>query len=293
MSMAATAGLALFGLLTSSACSADTDSTTADTATPGLSASVGSLDSGSSSGAEATPAPGAARGTVEVVREMEHDPQAFTQGLELHDGVLYESTGMYGTSWIATRPLEGPATEYSAQEMLPPDQFGEGLAVTSAGNVWQLTWQDNIAYQRDAATLAERGTVEYDGEGWGLCAQSAADGERLIMSNGSANLTFRDPETFAPLGEVAVTMDGQPVEQLNELECVGDHVYANVWMTDSIIRIDPATGVVDRVWDLSELAQPRPSDPNAVLNGIAAVDDSGTFLVTGKLWPTLYEVRLQ
>lgn len=228
-----------------------------------------------------------------MLGQRDHDPAAFTQGLELHDGVLYESTGMYNTSWVSTRPADGPATSYTAQVSLPPQQFGEGMTVTSAGTLWQITWRDQVAYKRDATTLAELGTASYDGEGWGLCTQTTSGGERLVMSDGSATLTFRDPNTFAPTGTVTVTRDGQPVTELNELECVGDAVYANVWMTDTIVRIDPTSGAVTAQWDLGELQQPRPADPNAVLNGIAALPEPGTFLVTGKLWPTMYEVRLR
>lgn len=290
------AALVAVSLVTTTACASNDDSAAEASATPSMTASSGSLDSGSAaagSGVSAPPTEQLQAGEVEVVRELDHDPAAFTQGLELHDGVLYESTGKVGTSWVSTRPLDGPADQYTAQETLPGTQFGEGLAVTGAGTLWQLTWMDGIAYKRDATTLAEQQQVRYDGEGWGLCAQTTSEGERLVMSDGSATLTFRDPETFGITGSVDVTINGTPLERLNELECVDGDVYANVWMTDDIVRIDAATGEVTGAWNLSQLEQPRPADRDAVLNGIAKVPGSDTFLVTGKLWPTLYEVRLK
>lgn len=285
-------------LVTTTACANQDDSAAEASATPSMTSATGSLDagsagSGSGSAGQSPPTAHLPAGQVEVMRELDHDPAAFTQGLELHDSILYESTGMIGTSWVSTRPLDGPADQYTAQEMLPGAQFGEGLAVTSTGSLWQLTWKDGIAYQRDAATLAEQQQVRYDGEGWGLCAQATDGGERLVMSDGTATLTFRDPATFDVTGTVEVTLDGKPLQNLNELECVDGDVYANVWMTDDIVRIDPASGAVTGAWNLSQLMQPRPGDPNAVLNGIAAVPGSDTFLVTGKLWPKLFEVRLK
>lgn len=142
---------------------------------------------------------------------------------------------------------------------------------------------------RDRGTLAEQGLFNYQGEGWGLCYDQPRD--RLVMSNGSAELTFRDPDTFEPAGTVAVTLDGQALPMLNELECVGDRVWANVWLTDQIVRIDPATGVVDAVVDASGLLTGREATAADVLNGIAAVPDSDTFMITGKLWPWMFKVR--
>ncbi|WP_333617937.1 glutaminyl-peptide cyclotransferase [Dietzia sp.] len=250
---------------------------------------LGSLNSGSAAGLGSGSAAARATGEVEVVRDLPHDPAAFTQGLEFHDGRLYESTGEYGTSWVSAKQLDAPATDYEFKtDSLPREQFGEGM--TFVGNsLWQLTWKDGVAYQRDAATGEETDRADYEGEGWGLCNL----GDRLAMSDGSNKITFRDPETFAPTGSVDVAQDGRPIDQLNELECAGGKIYANVWMSDTIVRIDPATGAVDAAWDLHDIGQPRPSDPNAVLNGIAAVPDSDTFVVTGKLWPGAYEVRLK
>lgn len=264
------------------------DAGSLSTAGPGA-GSVGSLNSGSADGIGGS---GAAApqttGRVDVVRTLPHDPAAFTQGLEFHGDALYESTGEYGTSWVSSRPLDAGATDYTLKtDSLPQAQFGEGMTFVG-DSLWQLTWKDGVAYRRDAATGAETGQAHYDGEGWGLCNL----GDRLAMSDGSNTITFRDPETFAPTGTIRVTRQGAAVDELNELECSGGKIYANVWLTNTIVRIDPGSGEVDGVWDLGALEQPRPGDPNAVLNGIAAVPGSDTFVVTGKLWPNLYEVRL-
>jgi glutaminyl-peptide cyclotransferase len=176
------------------------------------------------------------------------------------------------------RAAEPPGTEYT-----------EGLALVE-DRLIQLTWKDGVAFVWDADTFAPIGQFEYEGEGWGLCY----DGSRLVMSDGSDALTFRDPATFEVTGTVIVTEDGRPVIKLNELECVDGSVWANVWETDRIVRIDPATGDVTGGLDATGLITPDPSlvDPGAVLNGIAYDERTGTFLLTGKLWPSMFEVRL-
>ena len=225
------------------------------------------------------------RGTVEVVRTLEHDPALFTQGLQVVGDQIYESTGRYGDSQVQRRPLSGgPAT---ASVPMADNEFGEGLAVTQ-DTLWTLTWREQVAHDRDPQTLEVRREVPYEGEGWGLCS----DGARLIMSDGSDRLTFRDAATFEPTGTVSVTAGGVPVPKLNELECADGSVLANVWMTDEIVRIDPGTGAVTAVYDAAALEQPRPPSGDAVLNGIAALPDSSNVLITGKMWPTMYEVRL-
>ena len=254
---------------------------------------AGSVGSGNSGSADGLGGKGAAEaestGEVEVVRELGHDAAAFTQGFEIRDGEIYESTGEYGTSWVSARPIDSEPTAYRVKTpSLPPEQFGEGMTI-AGDTLWQLTWKDGIAYKRDAGTLEETGQANYDGEGWGLCTM----GEEIVMSDGSNRLTMRNPETFEPTRTVDVTYQAKGVDNLNELECVDGKVYANVWMTNKIVRIDPSSGEVDAVWDLSQLQQPRPSDPDAVLNGIAKVPGSDTFIVTGKLWPNMYEVRLK
>lgn len=221
---------------------------------------------------------------VEVLERLPHDPALFTQGLEVDGAELYEGTGRSGQSVVrATALADGRVLREVA---LPAPLFGEGITVHGDA-VWQLTWRDGIAVERDRATLVERRTVPYDGEGWGLCS----DGERLVMSDGSARLAFRDPGTFAVTGGVDVRADGEPVEELNELECVDGAVWANVWRTDEIVRIDPATGEVTGVADAAGLLPAEQRAGADVLNGIAALPGTDEFLVTGKLWPTTFRVR--
>lgn len=287
--------IALVGAV--SACSADENpdgarDSGADASLASSSASSGSGTAGGQ-GARLWPSnivvgpddPQPTRGTVEVVREFEHDPQLFTQGLEVSDGQIYESTGQYGSSQVQRRPLDGGPPTVSVP--MAADEFGEGLALTP-DTLWTLTWKNGIAHNRAPQTLEVRDEVHYEGEGWGLCF----DGAQLVMSNGSDQLTFRDPVTFEPTGTVDVTAGGTAVPWLNELECVDGEVLANVFMTDEILRIDPTTGHVTAIYDGAHLQQPRPANDDAVLNGVAALPDSDTLLVTGKLWPTMYEVRL-
>lgn len=223
----------------------------------------------------------------EVVSRRPHDPQAFTQGLLLEGDRLFESTGMWGASGV--RESDPSSGEVRRAADLPEDLFGEGLALVE-GELIQLTWQAGLARRWDAGSFEPLGTHRYDGEGWGLCY----DGERLVMSDGSSALTFRDPRSFEPLGEVTVTFEGQPLERLNELECIADAVWANVWRSDAIVRIDPDDGTVTGVLDLRGLLEPHPAEAvsGAVLNGIAYDAAADTLLLTGKYWPELIEIRL-
>ena len=249
----------------------------------------GACSSEGSSAAPASPVDTASAATaVEVLGTIPHRTDAFTQGLAWDDGALYESSGLVGRSSLARiDPTDGSVEEQIAVD---PEVFAEGLAVVD-GRLVQLTWKDEIAYVWDRDSFQLLDTFDYDSEGWGLCH----DGDRLVMSDGSSELTFRDPDTFAETGSVEVRLDGQLVDRLNELECVGDLVYANVWHTNAIVEIDPDDGRVMTVFDASALAQqlaPAPTDPQAVLNGIAHDPETGTFWLTGKLWPQLFEVRL-
>jgi glutaminyl-peptide cyclotransferase len=229
---------------------------------------------------------------VEVIERYPHDTAAFTQGLELHEGVLYESTGLYGESDMRT--VELATGEVIELVELPDTAFGEGMTIVD-DQIWQITWQEQIAFLRDRATLAELDQVSYTGEGWGICHDEGND--RLVMSNGTPELTFRDPTTFESTGTVTVTRDGQPLQRINELECVGDKVWANVWQTDEIVCIDPQTGVVESVVNAAGLLTPEEAAAADVLNGIAAApglsttSGPGTFLITGKLWPWLFLVQ--
>ncbi|MEK8072863.1 glutaminyl-peptide cyclotransferase [Rhodococcus sp. EXRC-4A-4] len=226
--------------------------------------------------------------TTEVVREYDRGDDAFTQGFEIDGDVLYEGTGLEGSSFVRRTSLEN-MTELGRED-LPSDLFGEGITV-DGDTLWQITWQDGVAIERDPDSLAERRRVDYDGEGWGLCSQD----ERLVMSDGSSTLTFRDPTSFEAESAVDVTLDGNPVERLNELECADDgSVYANVWQTFDIMRIDPETGAVTAVIDGTPLWNSMSAserDGADVFNGIAQIPGTDRFLVTGKYWPRIFEVR--
>jgi glutaminyl-peptide cyclotransferase len=221
---------------------------------------------------------------VQVLAVLPHDPTMYTEGLEIHNGVLYESSGLVGQSRIRTVALAGHSVLREAR--LPAPLFGEGITIAGA-RLWQLTWVNGVAVERDPVTLAQRRQVSYRGQGWGLCY----DGRRLVMSDGSDRLTFRDPASFAVSGQVAVRLNGEPVRQLNELECTPGAVWANVFTSDRIVRIDPGTGAVTGVVDASGLLGSRPRAEGDVLNGIAAIPGTDEFLLTGKHWPTLFRVR--
>ncbi|MEU5154879.1 glutaminyl-peptide cyclotransferase [Glycomyces sp. NPDC021274] len=226
---------------------------------------------------------------VEVLETFDHDATSFTQGLQLaehpeHGTVLYESAGQYGASDV--RIVDPGTGDVLASQDLPAEQFAEGLTLTDT-DLWQITWQEHTAHRRDPVTLDVLDSVQYEGEGWGICY----DGEQLVMSDGSATLTFRDPKTFEATGTVDVTLEGEPVFQINELECTGGQVWANLWQTDQIVRIDPATGEVGAVVDATGLLPAEEAGGADVLNGIAAAEEDGTFYLTGKLWPKLYLVE--
>ncbi len=220
-----------------------------------------------------------------VVSKVPHDTTAFTQGLLFHDGFLYESTGIWGDSSV--RRVELETGEVLLQHDLPDEDFGEGLARVD-DTLWQLTWQNGIAYRYAIDDFSIIDTAAYEGEGWGLCF----DGERLVMSDGSNTLSFRDPETFDLLGTVDVTSDGAGLEDLNELECVGGDVYANVWHSDFVVRIDPETGQVTAEIDAAGLLTEEEYSDADVLNGVAYNPASGNFFFTGKDWPWVFEVDI-
>ena len=223
----------------------------------------------------------------EIVSLRDHDPAAFTQGLELDEqGRLFESTGRRGSSTL--REVDPETGEVLRSRALPDRHFGEGITLVG-DRIVGLTYQAGIATAYDLETFEPLETFEYEGQGWGLCF----DDERLVMTNGGAELFFRDPHTFEFIDSVTVTLGGEPLRRLNELECVGDVIWANVWKEDRIVRIDPATGVVTGELDLFEMIEPYPPDDGAdVLNGIAYDAASDTFLVTGKWWPQVVEIRI-
>ena len=234
-----------------------------------------------------------------VVARYPHATDAFTEGLQyLGGGTYIESTGeVEGSSASGVRRVDLKTGKVLAQTATPlAGAFGEGVTVLG-GVAYHLTWQDGTAFALDAATLQEQGRYRYQGEGWGL----TNDGKQLIMSNGTPVLVWRDPRTFAVTRRVTVTDGGQPVKNLNELEWVQGSIYANVWLTDNIARIDPQTGKVTAWLDVSRLSREagdsaarkgRPLTFDDVANGIAYNPQRGTLLLTGKRWPTLFEVKV-
>ena len=237
--------------------------------------------------ARSAPEPSSQLLRLEVISVRRHDPTAFTQGLLLSGGLLYESTGLVGESSL--REVDPATGEVLRRIDVPPPIFAEGLALVDERLI-QITWMNGVAFVYDRASFERTGEFRYTGEGWGICF----DGQRLVMSDGSNQLFFRDPQTFDLLGQVSVLRDGQPVPRLNELECVGDQVYANVWQTDEIVAIERDTGGVRATIDAAGLLSAEEllaRSRDDVLNGIAYDPDTDTFLITGKRWPRLYEVK--
>ncbi|MEM7273774.1 MAG: glutaminyl-peptide cyclotransferase [Actinomycetota bacterium] len=221
-----------------------------------------------------------------VVAEYRHDPASYTQGLEFIDGLLLESTGRRGRSTIR---LVDPSSGLPDLTLdLDPSLYGEGTTVVG-DELIQLTYTSGVALVRSLDDLAVRREFSYEGEGWGLCLLD----DRLVMSNGSSRLTFRDPATFEAIDSVGVVGPAGEVDQLNELECVDGQVWANIYQTNRIVRIDPATGAVTGEADLTELVPPGfEASDELVLNGIAHEPSTGRYWVTGKEWPVMYELEL-
>ena len=224
--------------------------------------------------------------TYEVIQAYPHDPQAFTQGLIYENGILYESTGLYGRSSLRQVDLE--TGEVLEQMDLDAEYFAEGLTDWEDTLV-QLTWREQVGFVYSKDDFTQIDTFDYPTEGWGL----TQDGERLIMSDGTSTLFFLDPETYAVTGKVTVTDQGKEIVNINELEWVWGEIFANIWQTDDIIRIDPETGEVLGWIDLSGLLPEEDRTAQTdVLNGIAFDPSGNRLFVTGKLWPKLYEIRL-
>ncbi len=224
-----------------------------------------------------------------VLDTWPHDPDAFTQGLVWDDGRFLESTGRYGHSDL--REVDAVTGEVLRTRRLSDREFAEGLALVD-DRLIQLTYREGVAHVYERGTFESVGRFRYQGEGWGLCY----DGNALWMSDGSDRLTRRDPDTFEVRGSVQVTLDGRGVARLNELACVGEHVYANVWMSDELMRIRTTDGRVDAVIDASTLVPDDPrvrNDPDAVLNGVAFDPTGDRFFLTGKLWDVMYVVRFE
>jgi glutamine cyclotransferase len=249
-----------------------------------LAALACSSPSGSTPGVSAGPAP--ARLSFAVAHTYPHDPDAFTQGLVYRDGFLYESTGLNGRSSL--RKVEIETGRVLQRRDVEPQYFAEGL-VDWEQRLIQLTWQSNIGFVYALDSFEPTGTFSYAGEGWGL----TRDDTGLLMSDGSSSLRRLHPETLAEVGRIQVTERGFPVNDLNELEMVDGEVFANIWQTDDIVAIDPATGYVTARIDFGPLrTQLNATAPIDVLNGIAWDASGRRLFVTGKLWPKLFEVRL-
>lgn len=223
----------------------------------------------------------------QIVHTYPHDPRAFTEGLFFLKGALYESTGNFGDSTIRKVRLEDGVVERSVK--LPANLFGEGI-VNWGDELISLTWKNGIGFRRDLKDFLVKAEFHYSGEGWGL----TQDGKSLILSDGSAQLHFLDPRTLRETRRIDVAGQGFPIRNLNELEWVEGEIYANVWQTNYIARIDPTTGQVKAWIDLSGLPETTgPHNADDVLNGIAYDAATHRLFITGKRWPHLYEIRLK
>ena len=223
--------------------------------------------------------------TYEIVQIYPHDRGAFTEGLFYWNGFLYESTGLEGRSSIRKVKLE---TGETLQKRDLPDYFGEGI-VNWKDKLYELTWKTQIGFIYDFATFQPKGEFHYPGEGWAL----TSDGRHLIMSDGTPQIRYLDPDTLAEISRLTVTESGQPVWYLNEVEWVKGEIYANVWKSDYIVRINPISGKVTGKIDLTGIL--RPEDRRAdtdVLNGIAYDAEQDRLFVTGKCWPKLFQIKL-
>ena len=233
-----------------------------------------------------------------VLDTYPHDPAAFTQGLIVRDGQFIEGTGLEGQSTL--RRVEIESGKVLEQHPLDAQYFGEGITELN-GKLYQLTWQNGTGFVYNAETLAPEGQFSYATEGWGI----THDGARLIVSDGTSTLQFWDPQTLQPIGGVTASLFGLPIANINELEYIDGAVYANIWKTNLIMRIDPASGRVTGVIDLSGLldnvpaatpeaagSQAQPVAQPDVLNGIAYDEATGRLYVTGKRWPAVFAIEL-
>jgi glutaminyl-peptide cyclotransferase len=225
----------------------------------------------------------------QVVHAFPHDRRAYTEGLFYLNGFLYESTGRTQESSVRKVKLE--TGDLLQLHLLPGEYFGEGI-VKWNDKLYQLTWQTGVGFIYDFATFAVKGEFHYPGEGWAL----TTDGKQIYMDDGTAQIRIWDPETLKETGRITVTDEGRPVEKLNELEWVKGEIFANIWETNRIARIDPKTGKVVGWIDLTGLLKPGDIDPEQaaadVLNGIAYDAAHDRLFVTGKCWPKVFEIRL-
>ena len=224
--------------------------------------------------------------SYQVVATYPHDKAAFTEGLQFVDGAMYESTGMEGTSWVRRFDLATGAVQ--AQHNIDSQYFGEGMVVLP-DKIISVTWKHQKGFVLDRATLAPKGEFTYTGEGWGL----TTDGARVFMSDGTSRIRTYDPATLQENGAIDVKMNGRPVDQINELEFIKGEIWANVFQSDRILRIDPATGNVTSVVYLANLLSPQDRRGVDVLNGIAYDSAGDRIFVTGKYWPKVFEIKLK
>ncbi|MDE5623314.1 MAG: glutaminyl-peptide cyclotransferase [Alistipes sp.] len=224
--------------------------------------------------------------TYRVKASYPHPTDAYTQGFLFADGILWEGTGQYGQSVVRTTDLASGRSRTVAQ--LPRSEFGEGIALLD-GKLYQLTWHANTCHVYDAASMTKLRDFRYPGEGWGL----TTDGRKLYMSDGSARIYTVDPATFRREKRTTVTYKGQPVDYLNELEWIEGKIWANVYTTEQIVIIDPASGVVEGVVDLAGILPPSEHGPETdVLNGIAYDAEAKRIFVTGKNWSRIFEIEI-
>lgn len=224
--------------------------------------------------------------TYQVLNTYPHDRTAFTQGLVFYEGIFIESTGLYGQSSL--RKVKVESGEVLQLKNFNEEYFCEGLTLFE-NTLFLLTWKENTAWALDIDTFEIKSTFTYSGEGWGL----THDNKYLIMSDGTSQLRFLDPNTFTEVHRIDILEDGRPIKNLNELEYINGEIYANVWQTDTILRIDPADGSILGKIDLSGLLLQEGFETRAdVLNGIAYDPDTDRLFVTGKLWPYLFEIAL-
>ncbi|MDO4758055.1 MAG: glutaminyl-peptide cyclotransferase [Rikenellaceae bacterium] len=226
------------------------------------------------------------RYTYRIVKEYPHARNAYTQGFVFHKGILWEGTGEYGGSEIRTLNLNDGS--YFTEATLPDSEFGEGITIHN-NYLYQLTWTENVCHVYSIETGAKVRDFRYIGEGWGL----TTDGEKLYLSDGSAKIFKINPENFRREGSVTVTYKGQPVDYINELEWIEGKIWANVYLTDQILIIDPATGRAEGVVELEGILPDSLRDETTdVLNGIAYDAATKRILITGKKWPKIYEIEL-
>jgi len=226
--------------------------------------------------------------TYTIVNTYPHDTNSFTEGLFYSDGFLYESSGSGNANDISTlRRVNMTTGEVLQEYTLPPQYFGEGIAIVN-NNLIQLTWQTNIGFIYNKTTFALLGNFSYPTQGWGL----TYDGKDLIMSDGTDHLYFLNPTTFKQTREIQVLSGKTPIVNINSLDYINGEIYANIWLTDNIIIINPQTGQVTAWISLKGLPDENNPNPNAVLNGIAYDQQNNRLFVTGKDWPNLYQIKL-